>query len=78
LNCAFFILGIDPLTRNINRDPVICVEINKSKVKCKAEDFADDVIEIYIGDRRSYQRVFEQYERLTFMSVLELYADKKW
>jgi hypothetical protein len=49
LSCAFFILGIDPLIRNMKRDPVIKsaeirAKITKSTVKFKAGAFAEDVI----------------------------------
>jgi hypothetical protein len=45
-------------------------------VKCKAGAYADDVHVICRSDRRSVRRVFEQYEKLTQRSGLELNADK--
>jgi hypothetical protein len=81
LSCGFFILGIDPLIRNINRDPTIrSVEIKTKRtnreVKCKAGAYADDVHAICRVDRRNVCRVFEQYEKLTCRSGLELNSDK--
>jgi hypothetical protein len=75
LSCAFFILGIDPLIRNIHRDPEIRIveirtKITKSKLKYKVGAYADDVNMTCCGDRRSVKRVFEQYEKLTCRSGL--------
>ena len=63
MNCAFFLLGIDPLIRNKYRDPVIrSVEIRakvtKSTGKCKAGAFDDNVNAICRGDIKIVQRVF--------------------
>jgi hypothetical protein len=74
-------LVIDPLIRNINRDPVIRsvemrTKITKSKEKCKVGAFADNVNAICVGDRRNVWRVFEQSEKLTPRSGLKLNAEK--
>ena len=81
LSCAFFILGIDPLIRNINKDPLIRTVEIKTKITGKEVNykdgaFADDVDVICRADNGSVQRVFEQYEKLTIRSGLELNADK--
>ena len=81
LSCAFFILGIDPLIRNINKDPVIRIveirtKMTEKEVNYKAGAYADDVDIICRADRRSVQRVFEKYKKLTLRSGLELNADK--
>jgi hypothetical protein len=75
-------LGFDQLIRNVNRDPVImCVElrtkITKSKVKCLEVAFDDNVKTIYRGESTSVQRVFEQYEKLTHRSGLEMNTEKQ-
>jgi hypothetical protein len=81
LSCAFFILGIDPLIRNINKDPLIRTVEIKTKITGKEVNykdgaFADDVDVICRADNGSVQRVFEQYEKLTVRSGLELNAEK--
>ena len=81
LSCALFIICIDPLLRNLNADMNIesiplLTEITKEEIKHKAGAFADDVSVICRGDRRSVQNVFNQYERLTVRSGVELNADK--
>ena len=81
LSCAFFILCVDPLIRNINADSAIRkVEIKsrltKTEVNYKIGAFADDVDVVCKSDQASVQRVFEQYEKLTRRSGLELNADK--
>ena len=81
LSCAFFILCVDPLIRNINADSAIRkVEIKsrltKTEVNYKVGAFADDVDVVCKSDQASVQRVFEQYEKLTRRSGLELNADK--
>jgi hypothetical protein len=63
LSCAFFILEIHLLIRNVNKDTVIKnveirTNINKSRVKCKAGAYADDVSAICKSDRNNVQMVF--------------------
>ena len=70
LSCAIFILCIDPLIRNINEDRNIDVvevktKISNQRVNYKAGGFADDINIICKSNRRSIQRIFWQYERLT-------------
>jgi hypothetical protein len=50
----------------------IRTEITKSKVKCKARAFTNHHVEVI----EEVLRVFEQYEKLTRKSGLELNADK--
>ena len=79
LSCAIFIICIDPLIRNINRSKVIRgIDINyvNEKITFKGGAFADDVSVICKNDKTSIQGVFNEYDRLTKRSGLELNADK--
>jgi hypothetical protein len=79
LSCAIFILCIDPLLRNINNSKVV-KEIDlphkNELIRFKAAAFADDVSVICTNDKKSIQGVFDEYNRLTERSGLELNADK--
>ena len=81
LSCAIFIICIDPLLRNINSNKEIKeIVIQKKKNKLsksisfKAAAYADDIS--VICERICIQSVFDEYERLTRKSGLELNADK--
>jgi hypothetical protein len=80
LSCALFIICIDPLLRNINaKKQIRGIEItSKNKVnkhiKFKGAAYADDIS--VICKKRSIQMVFDEYQRLTNRSGLELNADK--
>jgi hypothetical protein len=79
LSCAIFIICIDPLLRNINNSKNIkCIEISYGKeiLRFKGAAFADDVSIICKNDIDSIQGVFNEYDRLTKRSGLELNADK--
>jgi len=82
LSCAIFIICIDPLIRNLNENNSIreIRIINKSgkeeKIKFKGAAYADDISVICSNDYISIQKIFEEYERLTKKSGLELNADK--
>jgi hypothetical protein len=79
LSCAIFILCIDPLLRNINKSKVIKpVELRYEKqlFYFKGAAFADDVSIICKNERSSIQGVFNEYDKLTSRSGLELNADK--
>jgi hypothetical protein len=81
LSCALFIICIDPLLRNINKDVTIKkidleLPITHEKVDYKAGCYADDVDVACGADQASIQGIFKQYEKLTKKSGLELNADK--
>jgi hypothetical protein len=82
LSCAIFIICIDPLLRNINNAKnikSITIKDRKKrnvKVNFRGAAFADDVSVICINERQSIQGVFDEYDKLTSRSGLELNADK--
>jgi exonuclease III len=82
LSCAIFIICIDPLIRNINKNKNIkeikITSVNNiiNNISFKAAAYADDVSIICGKDIKSIQLVFSEYERLTNRSGLELNADK--
>ena len=76
LSCILFILGIEPLLRNINSDQEIKgININSNNIP-KAVAYADDVACIIKPEIRSLQGVFNHYDNLTKVSGLRLNADK--
>jgi len=80
LSCASFIICIDPLLRNINKNKHIKeVQISRrnitnKRIIFKGAAYADDIS--VICERKSIQLVFNEYDRLTSRSGLELNADK--
>ena len=80
LSCAIFIICIDPLLRNINNNRKIKgVQIKKKnkyskELNFKGAAYADDIS--IICEKESIQEVFNEYERITNKSGLELNADK--
>ena len=83
LSCALFIICIDPLLRNLNKNNLIKAinikdKISKKdkKIKFKAAAYADDISIICKNDPQSIQEIFNEYNRLTNKSGLELNADK--
>ena len=81
LSCSFFILCMDQLIRNLNKNKKIEPITFKSKlthmvVKRKASGYADDIGIVCRNKLGSVQEVFFEYERLTRKSGLELNADK--
>jgi hypothetical protein len=80
LSCAIFIICIDPLLRNINKNKHIKeVQISRrnitnKRIIFKGAAYADDIS--VICERKSIQLVFNEYDRLTRRSGLELNADK--
>ncbi len=77
LSCAIFIICIDPLLRNINESKNIKeIRINRSSIFFKAGAFADDVSVICQNNLKVIQGVFDEYNRLTERSGLELNAEK--
>jgi hypothetical protein len=81
LSCAIFILCIDPLLRNLNKNeqikPIQISQNNKKLGKYhKACGFADDISVISMNDAKSIKSIFSEYQRLTDKSGLTLNADK--
>ncbi len=78
LSCAIFILCIDPLIRNLNKNRRIKeIQIGrKSEINFKAAAYADDISVICKKSIECIQQVFYEYEKLTKRSGLELNADK--
>ncbi len=78
LSCAIFIICIDPLLRNINKNSSIkSIQINRDKnFMYKAAAYANDISIICKNESKSIQQVFKEYKKLTKRSGLELNADK--
>jgi exonuclease III len=81
LSCSLFILCVDPLLRNINandkiKEIKIAGKLTGVKVKFKASGYADDISIICKNSRESLQEIFNEYEKLTLASGLELNAEK--
>jgi len=81
LSCAIFIICIDPLIRNLNRNAEISPVRIKLKnmletINFKAAAYADDISVICLNTSEAIQGVFSEYNRLTQLSGLELNADK--
>ena len=76
LSCILFILGIEPLLRNINSDTQIKgITLNNAYIP-KAVAYADDIACLIKPDQASLQRIFKHYDDLTRQSGLKLNADK--
>jgi len=79
LSCAIFVICIDPLLRNINKSKIvkqIKLDTKNSKLFFKAGAYADDVSVICENERNSIRGVFNEYNKLTVRSGLELNAEK--
>jgi hypothetical protein len=81
LSCSLFILCIDPLIRNINdnnqiKEVKLISSRSKTTVGMKCSGYADDIAIICRNDNNSIKGIFEEYERLTRLSGLELNAEK--
>ena len=78
LSCILFIMCMEPLLRNIENNPrieaIASVTLNGSIPKVFA--YADDVNCVMVDNEPSMKALFEEYERLTNISGLELNADK--
>ena len=78
LSCGLFVLGIDPLLRNIIANPNIVglsVPLNGAEeIEIKALAYADDVT--VVCQNGCEPRIFEEYEKLSRVSGLVLNADK--
>jgi hypothetical protein len=79
LSCILFIICIDPLIRNIIKNPEIKSVIakkNLGSMDTKAFGYADDVSALIKDDNKSVQELFSEYGKLTRLSNLTLNADK--
>jgi hypothetical protein len=83
LSCAIFIICIDPLIRNIEKncriEPIVINKMNnrgRIGIEFKAAAYADDISVICRNSQESIQQVFNEYSRLTKRSGLELNAEK--
>jgi len=78
LSCSLFLLAIEPVIRNINKNmdisPIYNDRINYTWPKVVA--YADDITVITSNNSRSVRAIFKEYERLTLASGLKLNADK--
>ena len=78
LSCVLFILCMEPLLRNIEANdeirPIRSANLNADLPKVYA--YADDVNGVIENTRAGAQALFNEYERLSKKSGLELNADK--
>ena len=78
LSCVLFIMCMEPLLKNIECNAAIAT-IRSNKLGCelpKLYAYADDVTGVIKNDLTSLQGIFNEYERLTNISGLQLNADK--
>ena len=76
LSCILFILGIEPLIKNIEQDVNISnLNLGEAKIP-KILSYADDVACIINPTQPNLNAIFGHYERLTNVSGLKLNADK--
>ena len=76
LSCALFIISIDPLIRNIERNEVITPLKLCNGCEVKTVAYADDIAVITRNSDTAKKELFEEYEKLTKCSGLTLNADK--
>ena len=76
LSCILFILAIEPLLMNINRDESIKGLTIEGIDIPKAVAYADDVACLISPDQRNIQKVFDHYQLMSDLSGLNLNADK--
>ena len=76
LSCILFILGIEPLIKNIENDnSVVGVSIGNTRVP-KIVSYADDVACLIKPTQNNLDAIFRNYEYMTNLSGLKLNADK--
>ena len=76
LSCVLFILGVEPLLKNINDDPDIKhLRIKNTNIP-RAIAYADDISCLIKAEQASLQKVFDHYDVLTSLSGLKLNAEK--
>ncbi len=78
LSCTLFILAIEPLIRNINKNETVrSIESTLLQFQWpKALGYADDITCIVKNEQSSKQAIFDEYERFSKISGLVLNADK--
>jgi hypothetical protein len=78
LSCTLFILAMEPLIKNIEKnDKIKCIESLALQYKWpKVVGYADDITCITTNEVECKQAIFDEYERFTKMSGLRLNADK--
>ena len=76
LSCILFILGIEPLLKNIEKDSQIDkLMIDEVQIP-KTLSYADDVACLTIPTINNVSKIFGHYEDMTSLSGLKLNADK--
>ena len=78
LSCVLFIMCMEPLLRNINKN-VLIPKVSSSLLDSelpKVAAYADDVNCLTLNNQAAVQEIFNEYSRLTNLSGLELNADK--
>ena len=78
LSCILFIMCMEPLLRNLerNQDIIPVSSLNLGNNLPKVYAYADDVNIVTINSDNSVQAIFNEYERLSKASGLELNANK--
>ena len=78
LSCVLFIMCMEPLLRNIEKnaliEPIYSQELNSNLPKVYA--YAYDVNSVTQNNLTSIQKIFDEYARLTKLSGLQLNAEK--
>ena len=76
LSCILFVLGIEPLIRNINTDAEVKgIKIHDFPIP-KTIAYADDVACIINPDKDNLQKIFDHYQEMSSVSGLNLNAEK--
>lgn len=78
LSCVLFIMCMEPLLRNIDKNHLI-PNVNSTLLQAelpKVAAYADDVSCLTQNNQVAVQEIFNEYARLTNLSGLELNADK--
>ena len=76
LSCILFIIGIEPLLKNIKSDRHIEHITIEGNIIPKTLSYADDVACILRPTTQNVNRIFYHYERMTQLSGLKLNVDK--
>lgn len=69
-------MGIDPLLKNIERNPMIRSIRKHNFTWPKAYGYADDISLLVLNDHATIRAIFKEYERFSTTSGLFLNADK--
>ena len=76
LSCILFIIGIEPLLKNIEADGSIKNIVINENILPKTLSYADDVACIVKPSAHNVEKIFRHYELMTELSGLKLNADK--